>query len=180
MKVLENIAVGCIVVMLSVALVLCEALHLVLKSCRSKGTSQPKKTPRRIVLFDGLCVMCNGFARFCMARVVHPSSVDFIPYQDLVKNNHAKSKTLLKEFPDLSEETCSERLAIISGNKLVWGSDSVLEVLSWCFAPYPLFGAVGKAVPYVIRDRCYMLVSKNRYSWFGMTEKMWTSTEKTE
>eukprot|EP00457_Paulinella_chromatophora_P018273 gb/GEZN01019544.1/.p1 GENE.gb/GEZN01019544.1/~~gb/GEZN01019544.1/.p1 ORF type:complete len:181 (+),score=25.47 gb/GEZN01019544.1/:19-561(+) len=179
MKLLQNIGVGFVVSIIALALALCELLYFCLSLCRAKRAraDKPGKEPRRIVLFDGLCVMCNGFARFTMARAVNPTSISFIPFQDVVAKNHMKSAELLAEFPELTKENCSDRLALISGKRLLWGSDSVLEVLTWCYAPYPLIGRIGLAVPSFIRDPCYMLVSKNRYSWFGVMDKMWKGKE---
>ena len=37
---------------------------------------------RRLVIFDGVCVLCNRFGRFAFYRLVNPDLVSFVPFQD--------------------------------------------------------------------------------------------------
>jgi hypothetical protein len=37
---------------------------------------------RRLVIFDGVCVLCNKFGRTAFYRLVNPDLVSFVPFQD--------------------------------------------------------------------------------------------------
>ena len=47
--------------------------------------SAPKPLPmqvRRLIIFDGICVLCNSFGRAAFYRLVNPDLVSFVPFQD--------------------------------------------------------------------------------------------------
>lgn len=37
---------------------------------------------RRLVIFDGICVLCNKFGRYSFYRLVNKDLVSFVPFQD--------------------------------------------------------------------------------------------------
>jgi len=128
-----------------------------------KKTSAP--VARRVVIFDGVCVLCNVFGRFVVGRLPNPGQINFVPFQDPKSNPHVNLPRLIEEF-QFDTAQLQNRIAVVSGTKLLWGADAVLEIFSWCVWPYPLM-QVGKVVPAALRDTLYLTVASNRYAYFG-------------
>jgi len=118
----------------------------------------------RIVVFDGICVLCNRFGAFVYSRLLEQSAVDWVPFQDKL-NEHVNVDELMKEF-DIEPNALQDRICAVSGNKLFWGADAVIEICQWCVWPYPL-ASLGLLVPYPMRDALYRTVAAERYKWFG-------------
>ena len=89
----------------------------------------------------------------------------FVPFQDPHANPHIKVERLQEEF-GFKAEQLQNRIAVVDGDRLLWGPDAVIAVFGWCYWPYPL-AAVGLLVPWPVRDALYLTVAKNRYEWFG-------------
>jgi len=121
---------------------------------------------RKIVVFDGVCVLCNRAGQFVVAHLPDPNLVSFVPVQDALANPHVSLAKIKQEFPEFREDMMEERICVISGDKMYWGADSVMEVCSWMHAPFHLV-KYGWIVPRPIRDVIYTTVSKNRKEWFG-------------
>ncbi|GAB5365682.1 hypothetical protein AAMO2058_001078900 [Amorphochlora amoebiformis] len=125
--------------------------------------SGPRKH-RRIVVFDGICVLCNRFGAFVHGRLLDPSAVDWVPFQDK-ENEHVDVDAVVKEF-DINPAHLQDRICVVSGKKMYWGADAVIEICQWCKWPYPL-AALGLLVPHAFRDSLYCTVAQERYKWFG-------------
>jgi len=121
---------------------------------------------RKIVCFDGVCVLCNRAGQFVVAHLPDPNLVSFVPIQDALANPHVSLAKLRQEFPDFRDEQLEERICVVSGDKMLWGADAVMEVCSWMHYPFPII-KYGWIIPRPLRDVVYNIVSKNRYDWFG-------------
>jgi len=121
---------------------------------------------RKIVVFDGVCVLCNRAGQFVVVHLPDPNQVAFVPFQDALANPHVSLAKIKQEFPGFEGQQLTERICVISGDKMLWGADAVMEVCSWMHAPFPLV-QLGRIIPRPIRDIIYMTVSSNRYDWFG-------------
>ena len=77
----DAIVTTIVAAILSVVLVL-EALRWLTLPIRLIGpTSKLDPKHRRIVIFDGICVLCNSFGAFVVYRLVDPNAVKFVPFQ---------------------------------------------------------------------------------------------------
>ena len=130
-----------------------------------KKKKSPAPVPRRVVIFDGVCVLCNVFGRFVVGRLPNAGQINFVPFQDPKSNPHVNLPRLIEEFK-FDTAQLQNRIAVVSGTNLLWGADAVLEIFSWCVWPYPLM-QVGKVVPAALRDTLYLTVASNRYAYFG-------------
>jgi predicted DCC family thiol-disulfide oxidoreductase YuxK len=110
-------------------------------------------------------VLCNRFGAFVVSHLSDPNEVAFIALQDPGSNPHVSIGRLEKEF-GFSAPQLEERLGCVSGDRMLWGSDAVMEILSWCYWPFPAASA-GKLVPFPVRNAIYLAVSQNRYRFFG-------------
>jgi predicted DCC family thiol-disulfide oxidoreductase YuxK len=124
------------------------------------------ETEKKIILFDGVCNLCN-------------SSVQFIIRHD--KKNHFLFSSLqseagqfyLKKF-NLSENTFNSFL-LVDDNKMYSRSTGALRVLKYLRNGWQLLYAF-IIVPKFIRDGVYNFISKNRYKWFGKKDTCWVPT----
>ena len=95
-----------------------------------------------------------------------PNVVSFVPFQDALSNPHVSLAKIKEEFPDFNENDLHLKIAVVSGSRLLWGADAIIEICSWMAFPFPLMKA-GLIMPKPIRDALYYVVSSTRYDWFG-------------
>lgn len=164
LQIVDDILFMPLALILFVALLLGEILCF-LAQCFSSSPWQNIDGTRRIVLFDGVCVVCNGLTNFLQKRSL--KKLQFVAIQA----DEALTKEFLDEF-DAQRPQLDERLAFIQGPKIFWGSCAVLEMLRHCAFPYPVFSFLGRCFPLFIRDPVYMLFSRNRHRWFGYMPDM--------
>ena len=107
----------------------------------------------RIVLFDGVCNLCNGAVRFILARDPE-ARFRFASLQSDV------ARRLLNGAPP------AETMVLIEAGKVHTKSDAALRIARQLHAPWPLlYGFV--AIPRSLRDAVYDWVARHRYAWFG-------------
>jgi predicted DCC family thiol-disulfide oxidoreductase YuxK len=115
--------------------------------------------PDRVILFDGVCVLCSSGARFVIARDPD-ATFRFVTVQEPYGQGLAQRLGIDTAFPETNA-------AILAG-RAYFKSDAAIEVLSrlprWSWA------RVLRIVPRVLRDAVYDLVARNRYRMFGRTE----------
>ena len=110
-----------------------------------------------IILFDGVCNLCN-------------SSVNFIIDRDKKKLFRFTSlqsetgKSLLRKFGNDTDNLDS--VVLITDGKLYKKSSAALKIASMLPAPYPLASAF-RVIPVFVRDKIYDYIASNRYKWFG-------------
>lgn len=112
---------------------------------------------RPIIVFDGYCALCSGWANF------------------VLKHDKAKIYRLLSAQSPLGQavyahyrmDTQDFQSNILLSNGLVWlkseGSIRMAEGLGF---PWRLAGWV-RLLPLAWRDRLYSWVARNRFRWFG-------------
>ncbi len=124
-------------------------------------TSSPVPTDKPILLFDGVCNLCNEFVGLIIPR--DPTGkIRFASQQ----SDTGKALLAHSGLPPESLET----VVLIEEGRAYTKSAAVIrvgELLGW---PYRLL-RVGRVVPRQLRDWCYEYVAENRYSWFGKKEQ---------
>lgn len=110
-----------------------------------------------IVIFDGVCHLCNGFVDFIFK---HDKRRAFI----LLPSQAQKAKGILRAF-DLHEKADTS-VFLVQGGKIYQESTAALRVLQNMGFPYNLF-MVLIIIPPFIRNVFYRLIARNRYRWFG-------------
>ena len=113
-----------------------------------------------IVLFDAVCVICNGWARFL---IKYDKKIQF----KLVSAQSPLGTALLEHY-QMSTEHYTTMLVIQDGT-LYTESTALLKVLQHLGFPFNLMSA-GYLVPRFIRDFLYRVVALNRYKLFSKTE----------
>ena len=108
-----------------------------------------------MLLFDGVCTLCNGFVRFVIAR--DPAGrFQFAPLQ-----SDAARRVLGAAPPPLPDS-----LILVEDGRLFTRSTAALRVARGLRFPWPL-AYVFVVVPRPVRDWVYDAVARNRYRWFG-------------
>ena len=121
---------------------------------------------KKIVLFDGVCNLCNTSVQFILK---HDKKNEFLFGSLQGKSGQA----YLKQF-NLPADTFNSFM-LIEGDRLYTRSSGALRILKYLNAAWPLF-YVFNIVPKFIRDAVYNLVAKNRYKWFGKKDECWVPT----
>jgi len=124
------------------------------------GNAAPS-TDGPVLLFDGVCNLCNGTVRFVIDR--DPAGlIRFAPLQS------DAGRALLDDAG--VPKTPLESVVLVEGDAVSRKSTAairVLELLGW---PYRV-ATVGRLVPRRLRNWAYDAVAANRYDWFGRRDR---------
>jgi predicted DCC family thiol-disulfide oxidoreductase YuxK len=112
----------------------------------------------RIIYFDGICNLCNGF-------------VDFIIRQDSEKKFYFASLQGLTAQKELQPQDLGLGSVILSVNgKIFKKSQAVLMILNDLGPTLKIISILGSYLPIGVCDFIYDFVAKNRYRFFGKKE----------
>lgn len=112
-----------------------------------------------VVLFDGDCVLCNGWARFIAAR--DPGCQIALGAQ---QSPAGRERLQAADAPqDLSS------IVVITPEGVMQKSDAVFRVLAALSFPWPILCLL-RIVPRVVRDWVYGFIARHRYRLFGKYE----------
>ncbi|MDY6779996.1 MAG: thiol-disulfide oxidoreductase DCC family protein [Halobacteria archaeon] len=125
-----------------------------------------------VVLFDGVCNLCNGFVQF-LIRNDPNKRLRFAPLQSDV------AERLLRgcegeDGSDVDLDSLDTVVLIDSGDCYV-KSDAALRVAKYVGLPYRLLYPF-RFVPRFVRDFVYDFVANHRYGWFGKRESCMAPT----
>lgn len=119
-----------------------------------------------IVLFDGVCNLCN-------------SSVQFV-----IKHDHKKLFSFASLQSEFGQQLLKEKglptenfnsFMLLENDQLFSKSTGALRMLKHLGSGWQILYAF-IIVPKFIRDAVYNFVSQNRYRWFGKKEACWIPT----
>jgi len=115
-----------------------------------------------VVLFDGVCNLCNEIVRFIAAN--DPDGrFAFLPLSS------PRARALLGDAPGgnaRSESETPDTVILLDYGRRFELSDAALYVALGLRMPWPLaFAAI--LVPRRARDAAYRFIARNRYRWFG-------------
>ncbi|MCJ8160972.1 thiol-disulfide oxidoreductase DCC family protein [Acinetobacter zhairhuonensis] len=113
-----------------------------------------------IILFDAVCVICNGWARFL---IKHDPQAQF----KLASAQSPLGEQILNYY-GMSTTHYTTMIVIING-QLFTESTALLKVLSRLGLPFSLM-QTGYMMPRALRDFLYRSVALNRYKIFGKTD----------
>ena len=114
-----------------------------------------------ILLFDGVCNLCNGSIQFLIPR--DPDGIlRFAPLQsDLGR--------AVRESAGLSTDDL-ETVVLVDDGMAYTKSDAAIRLGERLGGPYRLL-SLGRLLPRGLRDRIYDFVADHRYDWFGRKEQ---------
>lgn len=111
---------------------------------------------KAVILFDGVCNLCNGYVQFIIKRDPK-GQFQFAPLQSQIAEELIQRHQLPNKI---------DSVILIDNDKAYTFSDAPLKIL------YKLGGFWSLTYPFIlvpkfIRDRVYKWIAKNRYQWFG-------------
>ena len=112
---------------------------------------------KSIILFDGVCNVCNGFVNFLILR----DEKDQFQFGSLQSQ---KVKELLHQYHFDADDLST--VILIEHNKLYPQSTAVLKIFRQMSGAWPLMYAF-IIIPKALRDFIYQIIARNRYTLFG-------------
>jgi len=116
---------------------------------------------KRIVIYDGVCVFCNGAVNFIIKRD-SAERFSFAPMQTEI------AQELIAEH-EISNVGIDTFLLIKDGRNFIW-TNAAFEIAGELDGFWHLFRVL-KIVPRPIRDSMYRIFARNRYKLFGRSEQ---------
>lgn len=113
-----------------------------------------------IIFFDGYCILCNKFIDLFL-NIDKSKHFNYTP----LTSNYAQRILSELDIPEINFSDI-DSVIYLKNKKLFLKSDAIIEIIKE-------LGGIYKAIillyiiPQTIRDWCYDLVAKNRYSLFG-------------
>lgn len=120
---------------------------------------------KSIILFDGVCNLCNGFIQ----KIIKADKKDAFRFAALQSE---AAQELLKSYPEFQE---IKTVVFIDGDKIYTRSSAAIRIATKLGGIWSLL-RIGWIFPPFIRDGFYNWVSKNRYRWFGQKEQCMVPT----
>ena len=136
---------------------------------RSQPEAPPPSAELTVVLFDGVCNLCNGAVQFLLRRDrqrrLRFASLQSMAGQALLRRHGLAADSL-------------ESIVVLEGGRARRQSDAVLLLARRLPWPWPLL-AVFAVCPRPLRDALYSFVARHRYRWFGRRESCMLPTPET-
>jgi len=120
-----------------------------------------------VVLFDGVCNLCNGSVRFVIERDPH-KHFQFAPLQS------ETATTLIGRTAD--PLAMPDSIVLVDDGRLYVRSTAALRIARRLRFPWPLLWLF-MAVPRPLRDWVYDLIARRRYGWFGKRDTCMVPTK---
>lgn len=132
-----------------------------------QGASPEPETAAPVILFDGVCNLCNGTVNFVIDR-------DPEAHFRFAALQSQAGQALLTRYG--LPEGYLDSIVLVEGGQAHTQSTSMLKILQGLGAPWRWLG-VFLLVPQPLRDGAYRLIARNRYRWFGKQETCRVPTE---
>ena len=110
-----------------------------------------------VVLFDGVCKLCNGSVNFIL-RSDRKGRLKLAPLQS------DYGLVILKKHDKHSNPVDS--IMLLEGTRLTEKSTAIIRISKYLGGAWPLC-MIALVIPRFIRDFMYDIIAKNRYRWFG-------------
>lgn len=114
-------------------------------------------TVNPIILFDGVCNLCNGAVNFIIDRdpnaYFRMAALQSTVGQELLQKHNLKTQDF-------------DTIVLVEGNNIYSHSTAALRIARKLSGAWPLFYAF-IVIPSPLRNVVYNWISRNRYRWFG-------------
>lgn len=111
-----------------------------------------------VIVFDGVCVLCNGWVRFLSHR-------DRGRYR-FASMQSESGRALLSAHGLDADDPAS--FLLVEENRAWTDTDAIRRVLSGLGGAWRIAVLIGM-IPRFLRDPLYRTIARNRYRWFGTT-----------
>jgi predicted DCC family thiol-disulfide oxidoreductase YuxK len=124
--------------------------------------SQSVPKDKMLILFDGVCNLCNNSVLFVIKRDKSNKFI-FAPLQGNIGD------VIIQKFGIDTQKTDSILVYDPIQDSIAYKSSAALKIASHMDFPFPLM-KLFCIVPTFIRNWFYDFIAKNRYKWFGKKE----------
>ena len=116
--------------------------------------------PSAILLFDGVCNLCNGFVQFMLLR-------DKAGYFQFASLQSEAGQQLLEQY---GLDTDALNTVVLIENGQAYTHSAVALRVAPHLDGFWSWAKIFWIIPAGLRDRIYNWVARNRYRWFGKQE----------
>jgi predicted DCC family thiol-disulfide oxidoreductase YuxK len=116
---------------------------------------------RSLVLFDGVCNVCNHAVLFVIDRDPNERFV-FAPLSSALGERTLREHGITPGSLD--------SIVLVEGGRAYTHSDAALRIAAGLARPWSWLSALGRLVPRALRDLAYRAFAARRYRWFGRQE----------
>jgi predicted DCC family thiol-disulfide oxidoreductase YuxK len=124
------------------------------------------ETAHPIVLFDGVCNLCNGAVQLILRR----DPAGRFRFASLQSPAGEELQTRLGIDPQALDS-----ILLVEGERWYRESDAVLRIAAGLSGAWKALGILW-LIPRPLRDTAYRWIARNRYRWFGRQETCWLPT----
>jgi predicted DCC family thiol-disulfide oxidoreductase YuxK len=124
------------------------------------ATADPRLPSHALVLFDGVCNLCQGTVGFLLPRD-RKGTLRFASLQSETGHRESLAHGL--------DASALDSVVLIEGGRAYTKSSAALRIARHLRGAWPLF-TVLRIVPRFLRDPVYDWIARHRYRWFGKTE----------
>ena len=122
----------------------------------------------KIILFDGVCNLCNGAIQF----VIKHDKKDVFRFVALQSKRGAQIKSQI----GYENENLDSFILVDDENNYFIKSSAAIEIARNLGGIWIIF-LVFKIIPTKFRDLIYNFIARNRYKWFGKNEHCMVPTD---
>ena len=123
--------------------------------------------PHALILFDGVCNLCNGFVNFVIDR-------DPDGYFKFAALQSEAAQQLLDDYEGETSTEGGENIlrsvVLIENGQVYRKSTAALRIARHLTGAWPLFVAL-MVLPRALRDAVYDVIAARRYDWFGRQDQ---------
>jgi predicted DCC family thiol-disulfide oxidoreductase YuxK len=120
----------------------------------------PEPDPRPVIVFDGVCVLCNGWVRFLLRHDRQQR------YRFAAMQTESGRALLAGNGLDPNEPAS---FLLVENGKAWSDTDAIVRVVGSLGGAWRLVNAV-RVLPRPLRNQLYRIMARNRYRWFGRHE----------
>jgi len=110
-----------------------------------------------VILFDGVCNLCNAAVQFVIAR-------DPRGHFKFAALQSETGREVVRRFGLPLDRL--DTMVLVEGDRCYSQSEAALRIASRLKGAWPLVGVL-RVIPRSLRERLYQLVADHRYQWFG-------------
>lgn len=129
------------------------------------------ETNKKIILFDGVCNLCNSAIQFIIKRDTK-DVFRFAPLQSDIGQKLVRERHIDTEMVD-------SILLIDTGVAYYTKSDAALEIGKHLNG-YRTISSILLGIPVAIRNFVYDSIARNRYQWYGKKKECMIPTQELE
>lgn len=119
------------------------------------------RSDAHIILFDGVCNLCNGLVQF----ILRYDKKEIFRLGSLQSNS---AREILTKYG--LDETQMSSVVLVSDGKVFLRSNAVLKIFGMLGYPWRV-AKLFSIIPAQLRDSVYHLIARKRYSWFGKRDQ---------